>query len=232
MSWLISGAKRLRTAFMRAFFAALYNQMAWTYDLVAAVVSVGMWTTWVRSALAYLKGPQVLELGHGPGHLQSAFHQRATGLADAQITGLDKSKQMGSLAFRRLTKQGFTPRLVHGDAQTLPFPNESFNQVVATFPSEYISSTGTLEEVRRVLAPGGQLIILPVAWITGQGLLHRLAAKLFQATGQAPEWDDRYLEPARERGFEVQVERLTLKGSQVLVLVITKGYPSPDLFPP
>jgi ubiquinone/menaquinone biosynthesis C-methylase UbiE len=215
---------------MRAFFANLYTQMAWTYDLVAAVVSVGMWTSWVRSALAYLDGPQVLELGHGPGHLQIAFNQRAQGLPNSQITGLDKSIQMGSLAYRRLSKQGFNPRLVHGDAQMLPFPNESFNQVVATFPSEYISSPDTLEEVRRVLAPGGQLIVLPVAWITGQGLLHRLAAKLFQATGQAPEWDDRYLEPARERGFEVQVERLTIKASEVLVLVINKGYPSPDIY--
>jgi ubiquinone/menaquinone biosynthesis C-methylase UbiE len=215
---------------MRAFFAGLYTQMAWTYDLVAAVVSVGMWNSWVRSALAYLDGPRVLELGHGPGHLQIAFSQRAKGLPNTQITGLDKSKQMGRLAYRRLSSQGFEPRLVHGDARTLPFPSESFNQVVATFPSEYISSADTLEEVRRVLAPGGQLIVLPVAWITGQGLLHRLAAKLFQATGQAPEWDDRYLEPARERGFEVQVERHTIKASEVLVLVISKGYPSPDIF--
>ena len=74
MRWLISRVKRLRTAFMRAFFAGLYTQMAWTYDLVAAVVSVGMWTSWVRSTLTYLNGPQVLELGHGPGHLQIAFN--------------------------------------------------------------------------------------------------------------------------------------------------------------
>jgi ubiquinone/menaquinone biosynthesis C-methylase UbiE len=215
---------------MRAFFAGLYTQMAWTYDLVAAVVSVGMWTSWVQSALAYLDGPRVLELGHGPGHLQMAFNQRARGLPNTQITGLDKSKQMGSLAYRRLSKQGFNPRIVHGDAQTLPFPSESFDQVVATFPSEYVSSPDTLEEVHRVLVPGGRLIVLPVAWITGQGLLHRLAAKLFQATGQAPEWDDRYLEPARERGFEVQVERLTIKASEVLVLVINKRHPSPDIY--
>lgn len=210
---------RLRAVFMRGFFALLYNQMAWTYDLVAAVVSLGMWPTWVKAVLPYVQGPQVLELGHGPGHLQAALHSQS---GDLQITGLDKSKQMGKLAYRQLFRKGFLPRLVQGDARKLPFPDETFNQVVATFPSEYISMRDTLEEVRRVLVPGGKFVILPVAWITGKKLHQKAAAKLFQATGQAPEWDDRYLEPARQRGFEAQVERIRVNGSEVLVLVITK----------
>jgi ubiquinone/menaquinone biosynthesis C-methylase UbiE len=210
---------RLRAAFMRAFFSLLYNQMAWTYDLVANLVSVGMWTIWVRSVLPYLHGPYILELGHGPGHLQAALKMRAGGL---RITGLDRSPQMGRMTRRRLVSQGLEPVLVRGDAQKLPFAGGSFNQVVATFPSEYISSRDTLEEIRRVLVPGGSLVILPVAWITGRSPHHKLAARLFQVTGQAPEWDDRYLEPARQRGFKVKVERLLLPGSEVLIIIITK----------
>jgi ubiquinone/menaquinone biosynthesis C-methylase UbiE len=130
---------RLRSAFMRAFFSLLYNQMAWTYDLVAAVVSVGMWTGWVNSVLPYLDGPHILELGHGPGHLQATLQKQAAGHpANLRITGLDKSKQMGRLAHKRLVRQGLNPGLAQGDAQRLPFRDESFNQVVATFPSEYI----------------------------------------------------------------------------------------------
>ena len=208
---------------MKAFFSLLYNQMAWTYDLVAAVVSIGMWTSWVKSVLPFLPGPHILELGHGTGHLQAALKRQAADLpGDLRITGLDKSKQMGKLARQRLESHGLDHRLVRGNAQKLPFPGESFHQVVATFPSEYISSRETLEEVRRVLVPGGKFVILPVAWITGRSPHHLIAARLFQVTGQAPEWDDRYLEPARQRGFEVQVERLSLPASQVLVLIITK----------
>ena len=214
---------RLRTAFMRAFFSLLYNQFAWTYDLVAVVVSVGMWTGWVKSVLPYLKGPNILEVGHGPGHLQAALKKQAARIPrDLSVTGLDKSKQMGRLARRRLARQGLDFNLVRGDSQKLPFPDESFNQVVATFPSEYISSRETLEEVRRVLLPGGSFVILPVAWITGKSPHQLLAARLFQVTGQAPQWDDRYLEPAIKHGFEARVERVAFPDSQVLVLIITK----------
>jgi ubiquinone/menaquinone biosynthesis C-methylase UbiE len=208
---------------MKAFFSLLYNQMAWTYDSVAFLVSVGMWTGWVKSVVPFLQGPNILELGHGPGHLQAALGKQAIAMrGNLRITGLDKSVQMGRLARKRLVKQGLIPNLVHGEAQKLPFPDETFNQVVATFPSEYISSQDTLEEIRRVLVRGGNFVTLPVAWITGKGLHQILAAKLFRVTGQAPEWDDRYLEPARRHGFEAQVKRLSLPGSVVLILIITK----------
>jgi ubiquinone/menaquinone biosynthesis C-methylase UbiE len=204
---------------MKAFFSLLYNQMAWTYDLVAAVVSVGMWKGWVKAVLPYLHGPIILELGHGPGHLQAALKKQP---GELRIFGLDKSMQMGRLARRRLLRQDLPLELVRGDAQRVPFPDEFFNQVVATFPSEYISSQETLEEIRRVLVPGGSFIILPVGWITGKRPQQVLAAKFFQVTGQAPEWDDRYLEPARQRGFKAQVERIHLPDSEVLILIITK----------
>jgi ubiquinone/menaquinone biosynthesis C-methylase UbiE len=213
---------RLRLAFMRVFFKLLYNQMAWSYDLVADIVSVGMWKDWVRAVIPYITGPRVLEIGHGPGHLQVALHRQSqSAAADLQIIGLDKSQSMGRIARRRLKQQGFQPLLVNSDAQKLPLPGRSIDQVVATFPSEYIASQHTIAEVQRVLKPGGQLVILALAWITGDRTHHRLAARLFDITGQAPPWDDRYLEPARAHGFESQVERVSLPNSQVLIITIT-----------
>jgi len=61
--------------------------------------------------------------------------------------------------------------------------------VAATFPSEYIFEPQTLAEIRRVLRPGGKLVIIPSAWITGQGWLEQLAAELFRVTGQAGRWN-------------------------------------------
>ena len=203
--------------FLRVFFHLLYHQFSWAYDLVAWVVSIGRWKGWVLSALPYLTGPDVLEIGHGPGHLQIALNQ--SGISGF---GLDESKQMGHQAQRRLNRQGYCPRLINGLSQHLPFPNNRFSQVVSTFPSEYIFDPQTLAEIYRVLIPGGIAIILPWAWITGDRSIDRAAAWLFRVTGETPIWDDHLLEPARTAGFSVSSEAVNLASSRLLFLHLRK----------
>jgi ubiquinone/menaquinone biosynthesis C-methylase UbiE len=178
---------RLIASLLRLVYRLLYHQFAWSYDLVAAVVSLGRWQDWVRAVLPRLRG-RVLELGYGPGHLQAAMH--AAGL---QPAGLDESRAMAHQASRRIRKMGLLPRLVRGYAQALPYPAGSFDTVVATFPSEYIFDLLTLGEVRRVLVTGGELLVLPVAWIEGRRWHERAAAWLLRAGGLSwqsglPDW--------------------------------------------
>ncbi|HJW90612.1 MAG TPA: methyltransferase domain-containing protein [Anaerolineales bacterium] len=210
---------------MRPFFHLLYRQFAWTYDWVAAVVSAGNWQGWVLSVLPELDG-RVLELGHGPGHLQAALHAR-----EQLVFGLDASSFMGRLAWRKLSNRSFSPRLVLGRAQSMPFPNQAFDRVVATFPSEYISDPPTIKEVWRVLTPGGRLVIIPFAWITGKRWLERAAAWLFRITAQAPPdlseaglttTADRMLQPVRQVGFQVKIERRVMPGSIVVIILAEK----------
>ncbi len=212
-----------RFRFLRLFFQLLYNQFAWTYDLVAWLVSIGKWQTWVKTSLPYLKGPFILELGHGPGHLQAAV--QAQGLDGLRVIGLDASIYMGRLAARNLRKRGLLPRLVNGKGQQLPFASGIFQQVVATFPTEYIIAPETLSEIYRVLATGGTFVVIPGAWITGKQGLDRAAAWLFQVTGQAPQWDERYLQPLIKVGFQTQTQFVELASSLVLVVLASK----PDL---
>ncbi|HEX9029072.1 MAG TPA: methyltransferase domain-containing protein [Anaerolineales bacterium] len=210
---------RLLIPFLRFFFKLLYHQFAWTYDWVAAIVSLGQWKSWVLSALPYLHGPRILEIGHGPGHLQVALRQRGF-----QPFGLDESRWMSRLAYLRLSRSGFIPVLVNGYAQFMCFPNASFDQVVATFPSDYIYDSHTLAEIRRVLTPGGELLVLPLAWLTSPLLLHRLAARLFIVTGESPPPAARpravqhFADLIRHGGFQVLAEEIHFDASTVVLL--------------
>ena len=198
---------------LKTFFYLLYHRFAWAYDFVAASVSVGMWDEWVFSVLPDLEGPMVLELGHGPGHLQLALRKNSI-----QSFGLDQSREMSSLASQRLLLAGYSSLLVNGIAQHLPFSTSIFHQVVATFPTEFIVDHQTLEEVIRVLKPGGNLLMLPVARITGEGFVHRIASWLFYITGQTPEWDDRMLIPFQDVGFTARVEYTKMESSELILI--------------
>jgi ubiquinone/menaquinone biosynthesis C-methylase UbiE len=129
---------------------------------------------------------------------------------------------MAAHARRRLHRHNYPANLARGFAQQLPFPKNSFDTVVATFPTEYIFQLPALREIRRVLAPGGSLVVAPTAWITGTGTLERLAAWLFTVTGQAgtieatlPGMQARI----RSGGFSVRHELVELKGSRVLLII-------------
>lgn len=227
--------------FLRFFFYLLYHPFAFTYDLVAATVSLGRWKEWVLSVLPFIVGPRVLEIGHGPGHLQRVLLSR--GLF---AVGIDESAPMGRLAKRNLRR---TPasgqmsgshtstshvddyaqiRLTRGLAQHLPFPAGCFETVVATFPADYIFDPVTLEEARRVLTPGGRFVILPGASILGRGFMDRAMAFLFRITGETPANLSQILHERSGKvfvrsNFHVQIHELEIKSSMVFILVATKS---------
>jgi ubiquinone/menaquinone biosynthesis C-methylase UbiE len=171
--------RRLWWAFVRLFFRLLYNEFAWTYDLVAWVVSLGQWRAWGRTAIPHLRGNRVLELAHGPGHLLVVM--AGQGLAPV---GLDLSPYMGRLARRRLGKGGLDVPQVRARAQALPFCDGCFDSAVATFPTEFILAPATLQEVARVLGTDGRLVIGAWARLSGRSIPARFIRWLYRITGQ------------------------------------------------
>jgi len=202
---------------LRTFFYLLYHRFAWSYDFVANTVSIGMWKKWVFSILPEIDGPKVLELGHGPGHLQLSLANKRI-----QTFGLDQSKEMGILADQRLRLEGFDSILVNGVSQHIPFETGVFNQVVATFPTEFIIEHQTLKEIIRILKPGGALLVLPIVWITGDTVIQRFASWLFNITGQSPQWDDRMLYPFHRVGFSTRVKHTKMESSRLMFIIAEK----------
>jgi ubiquinone/menaquinone biosynthesis C-methylase UbiE len=211
---------RLMRAFMRTFFRLLYHPLAGFYDMVAGVVSVGRWKRWVLATAALVTGQRILELGFGPGHLQARMH------ADGLLAyGIDESRQMARQAGRRLDKMGSSRRLARGLAQNLPFVSTSFDCVVATFPTLYIVDPLTLRDVQRVLRPGGRLVVLMAAWITGRSPIDRLMAFIFRLTGEAPDENfelSEVLDPYTQAGFRASIRFVDQPGSRLMFIVATR----------
>ena len=210
---------KIITAVLKIFFQLLYHQFAWLYDAVASLVSLGRWKDWILAALPFIRGPRILEIGHGPGHLQVALATRGW-----NPTGLDASPQMGRLAFHQMEMHGYDPGLVNGYAKIIPFANQVFDTVLATFPTEYIFEPAALSEVIRILKPDGILLVLPAAVINPIRPLDRFFAWLFRITRQAPgRLDSAYIDsvsqPFKHAGFEIETRTIATHNSQVLLLI-------------
>lgn len=211
-----------RRAVVQGLFHLLYTRFAWTYDRVSRVVSLGHWQSWGRASLPFVAGPRVLELGHGPGHLLAMMSHR-----DWQPVGIDISPQMGRLARQELEKLGHTACLVRGRGQSLPFETGSFDTVIAAFPAPYIVEPETVEAIRRVLRPGGRLVVVPEAELTGSHLVIRALEWLFAITGQRSIAGGPHQSPIESfwpellggHGFSVTVHDVSLPGSRVIVVV-------------
>jgi SAM-dependent methyltransferase len=98
-------------------------------------------------------GRRVLDAGCGTGPLSAVLRDRG-----ATVTGFDSSAKMLELARRRL---GPDAELLMADLdRPLPFPDGAFDDAVAGLVLHYLQDwTAPLAELRRVLKPGGRLIL-------------------------------------------------------------------------
>jgi ubiquinone/menaquinone biosynthesis C-methylase UbiE len=210
----------LISIFLKAFFRLLYHEFAWTYDFVAAFVSGGRWLEWTGSAASFVQGPDILELGFGPGHLLVKLKN-----SENRVVGLDASRQMVRVARKRLAGKYIMPSLVLGTGQSLPFASASFNSIVSTFPTAYIFQEATLAEIRRLLRPDRCAVILLSAWITDRSFVSRFLAWLFRVTGQVPPVnfnEQHLLAPFIEAHFNARTHWLDLPSSRLLYVIAQK----------
>ncbi len=109
-------------------------------------------------------GEDVLDIGSGPGYLAREVAQQVG--PSGAVWGVDPSESMLATAARLETgEHAATLRFGIGDAVNLPFPDGSFDAITATQVYEYVADMpAALAEARRVLRPGGRLLILDTDW--------------------------------------------------------------------
>ncbi len=211
---------------VRLGFHLLYNQLAFTYEAVSWVVSLGAWRCWQGRSLDMIELHEfVLELAHGPGNIQLDLQRK-----NIDTVGIDLSPNMGQIAYRKLHKNHMTSRLVRSEAQRLPFALSTFDVVVSTFPTNFIVAEATLQEVYRVLCDEGRMIVVSSSTFDRTGLVQRFLEWLYRITGQRADSGLTQIIQAdlRERfavhGFDLTFVYEKCPRSTVQILVAKKNY--------
>lgn len=131
-----------------------HDRIAAIYDLMESWMELRA-RKWRAELWARVPPGRVLELGAGTGK-NLPYYPR-----NAEITAIDISPRMLERAHRRARHLAVAVDLRVADAQELPFPDESFDTIVTTFVFCSIPDPArALAEARRVLRPGGQLLML------------------------------------------------------------------------
>lgn len=203
--------------FIRFAFWVLYNPLAWTYDWVSRLVSLGRWHDWQRAALPQVRGPRVLELAFGTGEVLPELY-----VSGYQATGLDLSPHMARIARQKLRARGMPVPLVRGRAQQLPFADGAFDTVLSTFPSDFMIAPETLSQIARVLRPGGRAVIVPMARLIPDSLWKRFLEWLYRITAQRGPLPDLRPELAA-LGLNYEARWVACDGTAVLILLLDKN---------
>ncbi len=144
------------------FVRSLFDGIAHRYDLLNHLLSCGTDILWRRKAIRLLapRNPgAVLDLATGTADLaiEAAKRLRTT------VTGVDISENMLSIARAKIAARGIADRitLLRGRAEELPFPDRSFDAVTVAFGVRNFSDISSgLQEMHRVLRPGGTVLVL------------------------------------------------------------------------
>lgn len=138
----------------------MFSNIAGSYDVLNHLLSANVDKSWRRLVAQRVnqklnsRKAIVLDVACGTGDLSQTLFE----ITGAQVVGTDFCRPMLDIAAGKLHK---TIRLVESDALRLPFADCSFNVVTIAFGLRNLASVENgLQEMRRVLKPGGSVAVL------------------------------------------------------------------------
>lgn len=146
----------------------MFDGIAGGYDHFNHTMSLGIDRGWRRKAIRFAVDPQrpcrILDVACGTGDFTIALARAA--VPGSHVTGIDLSEGMLALLPPKAGKAGVADRIDAkcGDCATLPFGDASFDAVTVAFGVRNFEDRAVcLKEMRRVLRPGGSLVILELS---------------------------------------------------------------------
>jgi AhpD family alkylhydroperoxidase len=168
-----------------------------------------------RSRVAGRARGDTLEIGIGTGSNIGIYP------AGTAVQGVDVSAWALTVAAERADRDGCAVALVEGDAAALPFPDASFDTVVATFVLCSVGDVaGSLREARRVLRPGGTIRLLEHALSSHRaiGAIQERSAPAWARVSGGCRLDHDVLGAVRDAGLTVVEERVRAGGLLVEIV--------------
>lgn len=153
--------------------ADMFDAIAHRYDFLNRFLSAGIDLKWRKSAIRELKAERpghVLDMATGTGDMAILAEKM---LKPAKITGMDISEGMLAIGRKKIEQLGLSRiiSLVTGDAETINAPDNSFDAVMVAFGvRNFQHLENGLQEIRRVLKPGGKLVVLEFSKPRGTGI--------------------------------------------------------------
>ncbi len=141
----------------------MFDDIAGRYDFLNRFLSGGIDVWWRKKAVRQLKNlnpKKILDVATGTADVAIM----STKLLDPEkITGIDISDGMLDIGRKKIKKLGLekTIVLLKGDSETIKFNDDSFDAVTVAFGVRNFENLEQgLKEIKRVLKPGGKLVIL------------------------------------------------------------------------
>ncbi len=192
--------------------ARMFDSIVETYEFLNHLFSFNRDRSWRRKAALLARG-RVLDIACGSGEMVELLVKRP----DVDfVVGLDLSWQMLEYAVRK--RKFDKSAYVMGDAESLPFPDGTFDSVTIAFGiRNFPDKPRSLKEIHRVLKPGGVLAVVDMAGAEGffkplfdfyKGYVMPFVARLFTRNWQAYEYLSRSIDafPPREEFVRMMEE--------------------------
>lgn len=142
--------------------AEVFHSVASRYDVMNDLMSAGLHRIWKAFTIGRAQvrpGMRVLDIAGGTGDLARAFARRAGPTGEVWLTDINDS--MLRVGRDRLLDAGIVAPAAVCDAERLPFPGAYFDRVTVAFGLRNMTHKDrALAEMRRVLKPGGKLLVL------------------------------------------------------------------------